>query len=1284
MTDDPRIQQLLDELLDSHATPEHVCGAYPELLPVVRARWQQVCRLRADLDALLPPTGDPSPRPPERPALPQISGYEVEGVLGRGGMGVVFRARHLRLNRPVALKMILAGAYAGPRERGRFQREAEAVAGLRHPNIVQVHEAGEHDGQPYFTMEFVEGGSLARKLMGQPQPARGAAELVATLAGAVQFAHACGIIHRDLKPANILLTADGTPKVSDFGLARRVEAGPEFTASGARVGTPSYMAPEQALGKNSEVGPAADVYALGAILYELLTGRPPFRGESPAETERQVITEEPAPLSRSNPQVPRDLETICLKCLHKSPARRYHSARDLAEDLGRFLEGKPVRARPVGTLERAVKWARRRPAAALLVGALMVMLGAGIGTGAWVRQQEADRRAAKAQREGQAREAVETALRRADDLRREERWQEALVVLTDASPQLAEADSPLLETRLRRAQSDFRIADDLRRAQESRPRLRDAAIDYQQRAAEYRGAFEHAGLGIDDAEAVADSIRASAIRDQLVAAVDDRAFVAFMLDDGPLVERLLRAARSVDPEPRWRDRFRDPAAWKNRDRLLQLAADAFHTSPPPSEHQLALLGLLLRQAGARNQCTQLLGEACRRQPKNFWVHCEMGFALLLESRWLEASGYYRVAVTLRPSSGAAHEGLGMALFPAGQVDEAIAAYRRAVELSPKVTPIHTRLVNALANAGYWDEARAACRRAIEIDPGNHLTPYNFAEILFSHGRVEDAVVMGRKAAEIAPDVPEMHVFLGVVCAKTDRREEAVKAFRKVTELKAWQFMPEKWLAQELAAVGRRAEAIAVLQSAAERDPKNVSFTFDAGRLLRLHREPEAAARGFEKAATTHGLIPEVWEELAGARLDQGRFAEARAATERLLELPANDAERRARRRQLEFCDSLLAVADLPAVLAGKERPTEASTLRALAEWCFKHKRLTATAAGFYGPAFTAQPSLAEDLEAADRLDAARAAALAGCGVGEDVAELGGEKRAALRTQALQWLTAEYTAWAERHRLGKPGQRTLAATAVRSWQRDDDLAGVRDEQALASFPTDERRAWQALWSSVAALAARDPVAKFDQARAHVARLEWRKAVTCYAEGFELEPTDNGDLWFEYAASQLLAGDRVGYRRTCAHMLGRCQQAPQMSPYLAARACTLAPDSTDDPTQPLRLSAKELERNDAASWARTEQAALRVRTGRSQDAVPLLERSLVADGRPGRAVLNWLWLALAHQKTGKPDEARRWRDRAADWLDQQGDRMPHESAMMGSHRHNWLEAHALRREVDARLR
>src|SRR5438552_164368 len=403
MTDNPRLRQLLDELHDSHATPEEVCRSCPELLPEVRARWRAVSRVRAELDALFPTppvrgVGAPGLRPASA-SLPQVPGYNVEAELGDGGMGVVDRAWHLRLHRRVALKMLLVGAHAQPAERERFLREAAAVAGLRHPNIVQVYEVGDVDGQSYFTMELVEGGSLAQQIQGVPQPVRKAAALVATLADAVHAAHQSGIVHRDLKPANILLTADGTPKVTDFGLARRLQGGGDPTLSGVPMGTPSYIAPEQAQGQRDAAGPATDVYALGAILYELLTGRPPLRAATAAETLQQVISQEPAPPSRLNDKVPRDLETICLKCLHKEPVRRYLSARDLSDDLRRFGEGRPIQARPVGWAERSWRWGRRNPTGAALLATALALVGLAIGGGMWAAQQLGERRAEAAQRE---------------------------------------------------------------------------------------------------------------------------------------------------------------------------------------------------------------------------------------------------------------------------------------------------------------------------------------------------------------------------------------------------------------------------------------------------------------------------------------------------------------------------------------------------------------------------------------------------------------------------------------------------------------------------------------------------------------------------------------------------------------------------------------------------------------------------------------------------------------------------------------------------------------------
>src|SRR5262249_19128079 len=265
---------------------------------------------------------------PARPAAdyPRINGHVILGELGRGGMGVVYKARQTALNRLVALKMLLAGGHAGTEPLKRFHTEAEAVARLVHPNIVHIYEVGEQDGLPYFSLEFVDEGSLAKKLAGRPQPARDAAELVETLARAMHHAHQHGIMHRDLKPANVLLTSQGVPKITDFGLAKRLETDSSQTRSGALVGTPSYMAPEQARGNVREVGPLADVYALGAFLYESLTGRPPFLGSTALDTMEQVRSQEPVPPSHLQPKVSSDLETICLKCLQKEAKKRYASA----------------------------------------------------------------------------------------------------------------------------------------------------------------------------------------------------------------------------------------------------------------------------------------------------------------------------------------------------------------------------------------------------------------------------------------------------------------------------------------------------------------------------------------------------------------------------------------------------------------------------------------------------------------------------------------------------------------------------------------------------------------------------------------------------------------------------------------------------------------------------------------------------------------------------------------------------------------------------------------------
>jgi serine/threonine-protein kinase len=917
MFDDPRVQQLLDELNASDATPEEVCGAYPELLPVVRHRWQQQCRLRADLDALFPPPAtEPGPPPLEGMALPQIPGYAVEAVLGRGGMGIVFRARHLRLNRLVALKMLLGGAYAGPQDLARFQREAEAVAGLRHESIVRVYEIGDHDGRPYFTMEYMEGGSLAQSLTGRPVGTRNAAALVATLAEAVRVAHQGGIIHRDLKPANILLQrqaipgpqsetgivlnvvpaslTDFDPKIADFGLARYFEGESGLTQSGVIMGTPSYMAPEQARGQKQAIGPAVDVYALGAILYELLTGRPPFHGETAAATIHQVTTQDPVPPSRLNPAVPRDLDTIGLKCLHKEPGRRYTSAAALADDLRRFGEGRPIQARPLGWGERFWRWCRRNPTAAALLATALVLVGLASGGGMWLVQQRAERRAEAARHDAELRHDVGTAVAQAVRLRKAFHFHAARALLEQARQRLGPAGPDDLRRRVDQGRADLDLAEKLDAARFLGATPVGGKFDRAGAEPLYASAFAEAGLGPEggDSVAVAARVRESAVSAEVVAALDDW---AGMTPDLRRRAWLLAVARAADPDP-VRDRLRQPELWQDNARLIKLARELSVAELSP---QLATaLGRVVLTSGP--DAVPLLTAAQARFPQDFWLNLELGHALSLAHRPDDALGHFRAALALRPRSSVTYCDIGIALCDMGRVDEAIDHYHQVIRLEPNYTVAHMSLANALG------------------------------------------------------------------------------------------------------------------------------ITF-------------------------------------GTRRD-----------------------------------------------------------------------------------------------------------------------------------------------------------------------------------------------------------------------------WAQAAEGYAQALKRGPIDNGHFWFEYAALLLLSGDRPGYTRSCAHMVERCGKAPGLRAYHVARACTLAPDAVAGPSLPARLADKELKDHARDFWSLTEEGALAYRSGRYQKAVPFFEQSLEADSKPGRAVLNWLWLALANQRLGKSDDARRWLVKAQAWLDQyDGGMSVFAEEKLGVHFHNWLEAHVLRREAEALL-
>jgi serine/threonine-protein kinase len=709
MNNDAEIERLIDTLLQGNTTPEKVCEECPDLLPAVREKWRKICQVRNNLDSLFP-----APTPTEAwrdtvafdgAALPQIPGYDVVSLLGRGGMGVVFRAMHLRLNREVALKMALAGAYAGAQERERFQREAQAVAALRHPNVVQIFDIGESDRRPYFTMEFLEGGSLSAKLAGAPQPAKDAATLAATLARAVHAAHKAGIVHRDLKPANVLLTADGVAKITDFGLARRLDDDTMLTRTGAPVGTPSYMAPEQSLGKPATVGPPADIYALGAILYEMLTGRPPFLGETPHHTFQQAISHDPVPPSRLNSKVPRDLETICLKCLRKEPQDRYASAAALADDLDRYLRGEPIAARPEGWIKQLLRRIIRRPVRAAVTTAVTLLVLALLGAGAWLLAA----RATEQVRTHATQVATERAAR--DDLVEMEKnintssWSDARSAMERARGRLQNLDSPELRGRLEQGEADLKLT-----ALLAKIRLDRALTDGRGASTQYEKAFQDAGfckVG-DNTETVADRIKKSNIKQAVIDALDDWSLCANFRANQEQESWLLDVARKADPDPivnGWRDQLRNRNIRRSKKDLVALteSANIDHT---PVNLLVELADLLYFSGG---DSKPFLVKVQRRHPNDLWANWLLAH---IERDPCSAMRYYQAALAIRPDTPYLYSSMGSVLRNSKHADEALFYANKAVQFDPKNGVFRGLLAACLLDVEKEDEAMEEVKKGL--------------------------------------------------------------------------------------------------------------------------------------------------------------------------------------------------------------------------------------------------------------------------------------------------------------------------------------------------------------------------------------------------------------------------------------------------------------------------------------------------------------------------------------------------------------------------------------------
>jgi tetratricopeptide (TPR) repeat protein/tRNA A-37 threonylcarbamoyl transferase component Bud32 len=709
--------------------------------------------------------GDPSTTllardEPPGPARPGVPGYEILGELGRGGMGVVYKARQTSLNRVVALKMLLAGAYADPEQHRRLRAEAEAVAGLRHPNIVQIHEVGEHDGRPYLVLEYVEGGSLDGALAGAPQNPRAAAALVETLARAVQAAHQQGVIHRDLKPANVLLAAGGgapsatppaalVPKITDFGLAKQLDAGHGRTPSDAILGTPSYMAPEQASGKMRAVGPAADVYALGAILYEMLTGRPPFRGETPLDTLQQVLTDDPVPPRALQPKVPADLATACLKCLQKDAGRRYASAGDLAEDLRRFLAGEPIKARPVGPAARFYRWCRRKPMLAGLLALLVV--GTAVSTWQAVRATLAER-----ERDRQRVAAEEEAVR-------------ATAAERTAADNLREANENLALARQAVDDYSFKVSKDPRLSETNRPlrkELLQTVVPFYERLINRRA---------DDPES----------RAQLAESCHHLARI--LTDIGEPKEAIARYQQARDVCARLvRDDPAEPGhqlklagACQNLG-LLYVETGDYAAAESSLRECLTICEQLVEQFPERHRYQQELGGSHLnlgllhlKSEKAGPAESEFKASLAILERLAAAEPRERAYVSLLANS---HQNLGELFSGLGKYPQAEAAYQEA-----------SRFRKQLAESD--PDSGAAQRELADTYAAQGRLYYETQKYGPAKESLRYAAGTYQRLAEKYPEVTsyqqrraETNLTLGRVCLKTNRPEQAEAAFGAALEV----------------------------------------------------------------------------------------------------------------------------------------------------------------------------------------------------------------------------------------------------------------------------------------------------------------------------------------------------------------------------------------------------------------------------------------------------------------------------------------------------------------------
>jgi tetratricopeptide (TPR) repeat protein/tRNA A-37 threonylcarbamoyl transferase component Bud32 len=1133
-----------------------------------------------------------------------------------GGMGRVWLAHDDRLGRTVALKEVRPDAQHNDQMRQRFLVEAQVTAQLQHPGIVPVYERdrAEDGAAPYYTMRFVEGRTLTEAVRDfherRRQGRAGVLELrelllaLVAVCNTLAYAHARGVVHRDLKPGNVILGRYGEVVVLDWGLAKVLgkpddpavpaivlDVEPEQTRPGA-VGTLAYMPPEQARGEMQRIDRRSDVFGLGAMLYEVLTGRPPFTGSDADEVLVLAQQGKVVPPRSAAGWVPRPLEAVCLKALAARPGDRYQGAAELADEVKRWLAGEPVQAWPEPLVVKAGRWVRKnRVLAAATAAALLVALLLGTAGGVY-RQQQRQR----------AREQAEAGLAQAAQLRQDYRFADAEAMLEQVRGWIDQVADSELQQRVARAEADLQLARDLDRVRQEAATLVEGKWDAGRVRVQYPEVLSKHELDVlgGDLDELADAIRASAVREDIIAALDDWAKAE---TDPQKKQRLLRLANRADEPDPWRQAVRQAVAQRDERRLQQLVLGTGEGKPTPG------VALLLARTFRKDnvEATALLRRMQLDRPRDFWISLTLGERLYNQGKLQEAAECFLVAVALRPRTGVAHNNLGVVLKDKGKLDEAITCFKRAIEIDPKYATAHDNLGAALYDKGKVDEAITRFREAIALDPRHASAHSNLgAALLLGKAKVDEAIAYFKKAIALAPRFAKAHTNLGLALRAKRQVDEAIACFRRAIEIAprfawahnnlgldlrargqvdeaiacfkraieieprnvmahlqlAWTWQEQDKLAEAeqlqrkvikdlapsdavahtdlgwvlfrqgkpaeaeklyrkaieldsrfapahtnlglaLRAKGQVDEAIACFKNAIEIDPRNVgahlqlaetlrqqgklaeaeklqrkaididptnaAAHIDLGNTLKDQGKVEEAIACHNKAIASNPKFGDAHGALGQALMQQGQFVEAQQSFRRCLALlPAKDPKRAFASQLLQQCQQRLDLdGKLKALLAGKEAPTDPASQVQLAALALQpFKRLYLTAVRLYRDAFTRQPHLAD----VHRYNAACAAARAGTGQGKDVAQLADADRAEMRYRALGWLHDDLAV--HTRQLGRgPVVAGRSRQALLNWQKDPDLAAVRDPDALGKLPEAEQVAWRNLWAHVAALLAR---------------------------------------------------------------------------------------------------------------------------------------------------------------------------------------------------------------------